>query len=67
MQTDAPPIETADNAGDGLDPAGRRAARRKWMRQYLRSSVQDRLAGLEAMALAVPASESAESAEEPTP
>ncbi len=66
MQTDAPPIETTDSAEDGLDPTSRMAARRNWMRQYLRSSVQDRLAGLEAMALAVPAFESAEPAEEPT-
>ena len=53
--------------GDGLDPAGRRAARRSWMRQYLRSSVQDRLAGLDALTEAeLNALKSAEPEDEPT-
>lgn len=53
--------------GDGLDPAGRRAARRNWMRQYLRSSVQDRLAGLDALTQTeLHALESAEPDLEPT-
>ena len=50
---------------DVLDPAGRRAAGRGWMRQYLRSSVHSRLAELDSLTRAELRSLEAE--EEPAP
>jgi hypothetical protein len=53
--------------GDALDPMGRSAARRGWMRHYFRSSVKSRLADLDSLAQAELTSLQARDTEEPAP
>jgi hypothetical protein len=57
--------DAAPELEESLDAGGQKAARRGWMRQYLRSSVHSRLAELDSLTRAE--LRSLESEEEPAP
>jgi hypothetical protein len=70
MSNEIRSTRTADAAPEleeGLDAGGQKAARRGWMRRYLRSSVKSRLADLEELTEAELNSLRAAKQEEPAP
>ena len=59
--------QAVSRRSDALDPDSRNAARRGWMRHYLRSSVKGRLVDLDALTEAELKSLEVSERKEPTP